>query len=35
VDISKREKPVKEKPTVDVIPQKPQDSEFECFGCSS
>ena len=26
---------VKEKPTVDVIPQKPQDSEFECFGCSS
>ena len=36
VDISKMEKPTKtEKPTVDVIPQKPEDSQFECFGCSS
>jgi ribonucleotide reductase alpha subunit len=36
VDISKMEKPNKvEKPTVDVIPQKPEDSQFECFGCSS
>jgi len=36
VDISKMEKPNKtEKPTVDVIPQKPKDSPFECFGCSS
>ena len=36
VDISKIEKPTKvEKPTVDVIPKKPEDSQFECFGCSS
>jgi len=36
VDISKIEKPNKvEKPTVDVIPKKPEDSPFECFGCSS
>ena len=30
IDISKMEKP-----TVNVVPEKPEDSEFECFGCSS
>jgi hypothetical protein len=36
VDISRKERPVtNEKPKVDVIPEKPSDSEFECFGCSS
>jgi len=36
IDISKMEKPSKaEKPTVEVIPQKPTDSQFECFGCSA
>jgi len=36
IDISKMEKPNKsEKPTVDVIPSKPTDSQFECFGCSA
>jgi hypothetical protein len=36
IDISKMEKPSKtEKPTVEVIPQKPTNSEFECFGCSA
>ena len=36
IDISKVEKPTKtEKPTVDVLPQKPTDSQFECFGCSA
>jgi ribonucleoside-diphosphate reductase alpha chain len=27
------EKP--EEPRIDVLPQKPEDSQFECFGCSS
>jgi len=40
VDISKVEKPKTiEKPKVDFskmnLPEKPKDSEFECFGCSS
>jgi len=39
VDISKIEKPKYEKPTVKLneinLPQKPTDSPFECFGCSS
>ena len=36
IDVSKMEKPNKtEKPTVEVLPQKPTDSEFECFGCSA
>jgi len=36
VDISKMEKPTKvEVPKVDILPQKPKDSPFECFGCSS
>jgi ribonucleoside-diphosphate reductase alpha chain len=40
VDISKVEKPKNiEKPKVDFskmnLPEKPKDSEFECFGCSS
>ena len=35
VDMSKREKPKNEKPTVDVVPLKPADSQFDCFGCSS
>lgn len=33
LDISKFEKP--EAPKVDIIPTKPSDSPFECFGCSS
>ena len=36
IDVSKMEKTNKtEKPTVDVLPQKPTDSQFECFGCSA
>jgi ribonucleoside-diphosphate reductase alpha chain len=38
VDISKREsKPKNEVPKVDYVnlPQKPENSDFECFGCSS
>jgi len=40
VDISKVDKPKKvEQPKVDFskmnLPEKPKDSEFECFGCSS
>jgi len=38
LDVSKIEKPKTEVqiPKVDIIPtEKPQDSEFECFGCSS
>jgi ribonucleoside-diphosphate reductase subunit M1 len=35
VDMSRRDKPVNEKPIVNVAPPKPADSEFECFGCSS
>jgi ribonucleoside-diphosphate reductase alpha chain len=38
VDISKREtKPKNETPKVDYVnlPQKPENSDFECFGCSS
>ena len=36
IDVSKMENPNKtEKPTVEVLPQKPTDSEFECFGCSA
>ncbi len=38
VDISKMEKPksMPEAPKVDLIlPEKPKNSEFECFGCSS
>jgi ribonucleoside-diphosphate reductase alpha chain len=39
MDISKREKPktTPEPPKVDYLnlPQKPENSDFECFGCSS
>jgi len=37
LDISKIEKSKdsSEKPTVDILPPKPIDSQFECFGCSS
>jgi ribonucleotide reductase alpha subunit len=37
LDISKLEKPTTtpEAPKVDVIPPKPSDSQFECFGCSA
>ncbi len=37
VDISKMDIPKsKNEPlSVDILPQKPKDSEFECFGCSS
>jgi ribonucleoside-diphosphate reductase alpha chain len=36
IDVSKMERPNKtEKPTVEVLPQKPTDSQFECFGCSA
>lgn len=36
IDVSKMEKPKKtETPTVDILPQKPTDSQFECFGCSA
>ena len=37
VDISKTEKPksVPETPKIEIIQQKPTDSPFECFGCSS
>jgi len=38
VDISKMEKPKPkmETPKVEIkLPEKPKDSEFECFGCSS
>ena len=38
VDISKIEKPktTPEAPKVDFkLPEKPKNSEFECFGCSS
>ena len=37
VDISKVEKPksVPETPKIEIIQQKPTDSPFECFGCSS
>jgi hypothetical protein len=33
IDMSKISNPI-EKPNVNVI-TKPQESEFECFGCSS
>ncbi len=26
---------VVEEPIIEVVPQKPEDSQFECFGCSS
>jgi len=36
IDMSKIEKPkTVELPKVDILPQKPADSPFECFGCSS
>jgi len=37
VDISKVEKPksIPETPKIEIIQQKPTDSPFECFGCSS
>jgi ribonucleoside-diphosphate reductase alpha chain len=35
MDISKIQQPkIVEKPTVDIS-NKPEDSEFECFGCGS
>jgi hypothetical protein len=36
IDVSKVEKPKEslEEPVL-VLPQKPEDSAFECFGCSS
>jgi hypothetical protein len=38
IDTSKREsKPKTEVPQVEYVnlPQKPENSDFECFGCSS
>jgi ribonucleoside-diphosphate reductase alpha chain len=38
IDIKQKEINTQDKPTVNIvetIPQKPEDSPFECFGCSS
>ena len=41
LDMSKKEvsKPIDEVPKIDYVnvslPQKPEDSQFDCFGCSS
>ena len=39
VNIGKKSEPQKEKPKVDYneikLPPKPENSQFECFGCSS
>jgi hypothetical protein len=39
VDITKREIPKQEQPKINYtninLPPKPENSDFECFGCSS
>jgi ribonucleotide reductase alpha subunit len=35
IDTTKSKTTSVDKPVVNIIPSKPADSQFECFGCSS